>query len=131
MNCNKNCQLCPKLLVSTSVVAAGGQLQITIPTTIFNNQQKACLVIAQTIPAGTTSDQVVIVDGASIIPLVDKCFNFVRADQVRSRKIYKLCIGTTPAHATVTSCNLCPTAFVAPQITGVAPSTPIHPEDDK
>lgn len=57
--------------------------------------------------------------------MINRCGDGVRADQIRSRKIYNLRVMTEPPLAVVRSNNLCCTAFVWPQITPptVTPST--------
>lgn len=124
MACINNCQLCPNLIVSTAVAVVNNQLEITIPATTFNNLQKICLVIAQTLPATTGPLPVVIVDGANttLISLHNRCGVPIYSDQIRTRRIYKAHIVTAVPSAVVKSNNLCPTAFVAPQVTGAAPT---------
>ena len=84
---------------------------------IFNNRQKLCFFIPQTFASSTLP--VVITDGTDTIQLLTPCGNAVRADQLRSRRVYNANVATDTSIAIVRNA-LCCTAFVAPQITGVA-----------
>lgn len=121
---NNGCRVCPNLAASTAVAVAGGQLQVTIPAMTINNNEKICLLIAQAVPAGADTLPVVVLNGTggTVIQLINRCGDSVRADQVRGRKIYNLRVMTDPALAVVRSNNLCCTAYVWPQIVPVAPS---------
>ena len=90
-NCKTSCRLCPNLVISTAVAYDAGTntLNITIPERAYNNCNKVCIVIAQTIPATTTIGALVnIVVGASTFPLL-KC-NCVQATacEIRTRTRY-------------------------------------------
>jgi hypothetical protein len=90
-NCKTSCRLCPNLVISTAVAfdAATNTLNITIPERAYDNFDKVCIVIAQTIPATTTVGALVnIVIGASTFPLL-KC-NCVQATacEIRTRTRY-------------------------------------------
>ena len=116
---NNGCKVCPNLVASTEVAVTANELQITIPAMTINNNEKICLLIAQAIPAGADTLPVVILNGTSgtVIQMINRCGDGVRADQIRSRKIYNLRVMTEPPLAVVRSNNLCCTAFVCPQIT--------------
>lgn len=116
---NNGCKVCPNLVASTEVAVAANELQITIPAMTINNNEKICLLIAQAIPAGADTLPVVILNGigGTVIQMINRCGDGVRADQIRSRKIYNLRVMTEPPLAVVRSNNLCCTAFVWPQIT--------------
>ena len=116
---NNGCKVCPNLVASTEVAVAANELQITIPAMTINNNEKICLLIAQAIPAVADALPVVILNGTggTVIQMINRCGDGVRADQIRSRKIYNLRVMTEPPLAVVRSNNLCCTAFVWPQIT--------------
>lgn len=120
MSCINNCQVCNNLVTSTGVAVSGSTLQITIPTMTINDNQKLCILIAQAIPSGAGVLPVVIVNGTNDINLLNKCCKPVYADQIRSRRIYAVRVNTATPSAVVKSNCLCPTAFVAPQLTGTA-----------
>ena len=75
MACNNVCKLCNNLVISESVTydSNTNTLNITIPNSCYRNNQKVCIVIAQSIPATTTINALVyiFVNGSSF-PLV-KC----------------------------------------------------------
>lgn len=55
MACKNVCRLCDKLIISTAVTFTSGTgLVITIPEGAYNDGQKYCIVVAQTIPDATT-----------------------------------------------------------------------------
>ena len=65
MACKTSCQLCKRLVISQAVTFADGVLTINIPAGTYNNREKYCIVIAQTIPqAATITAPVVITIGA-------------------------------------------------------------------
>lgn len=91
MACKNVCRLCPNLVISTAVTFNAGTntLNITIPNNGYRNNQKVCIVVAQTIPTATTRTALVnIVVGAGTFPLV-KC-NCVQASacEINSRTKY-------------------------------------------
>ena len=50
MACKTVCKLCNKLIISTAVAFTSGNLIITIPAGAYQNCEKYCIVIAQSIP---------------------------------------------------------------------------------
>lgn len=90
-NCKTSCRLCRNLVISTAVAfdAATNTLNITIPERAYDNCEKVCIVIAQTIPATTTISALVnIVVGASTFPLVKCNCAQATACEVRTRTRY-------------------------------------------
>lgn len=108
MACQFNCGCCSKLIKSTSVAVTGTApnqvLTITIPTQTLSNLDEKCLVIAQTIPANADSLPVVILNGATVIPVRVKTGNNLRADQLRCRRRYPLIYGNDPIHFSLEVC---------------------------
>lgn len=99
-NCKNVCKLCPKLVISTATTfTAGTGLIITIPEGAYNNGQKYCIVIAQTIPAETTISAPVFIQigaGSVLYPL-DKCdCTQATACSIRTRTKYSTKVETTP-----------------------------------
>lgn len=138
-NCiNSKCELCPNLVVSSSVsvVAVGGvdTLVIDIPAGgCYCNGKKVCLVIAQTIPETATINQPVAIsiggDTTVVYPIVDKCCRQTTACQFRTRKKYPLRIQTNATSAVFKSLgglSCCPTyqldAIPAPATATPAPA---------
>ena len=100
MACNNVCRLCDRLVISTAVTfTAGTGLIITIPEGSYNNGEKYCIVVAQTIPADTTITAPVFIQigtGTELYPL-NKCdCSQVTACGVRTRTKYATRVATTP-----------------------------------
>ena len=102
MSCNGKCRNCERRLISTSVEVTGTApdqvLAITVPSQTFTNLERRCLVIAQSLPAGANNLPVVINSGEDTIPLLVRTGNNLRADQIRSRRRYKIIYGNDPVH---------------------------------
>ena len=99
-NCKNVCRLCDRLILSQSVVFTSGTgLIITIPEGAYNNGQKYCIVIAQTIPAETTISAPVFIQigtGTVLYPL-DKCdCTQATACSIRTRTKYSTRGETSP-----------------------------------
>ena len=98
-NCKNVCKLCPKLILSTATTfTAGTGLIITIPEGAYNDGQKYCIVIAQSIPAETTISAPVFIQigtGTVLYPL-DKCdCTQATACSIRTRTKYSTRVETT------------------------------------
>ena len=116
MACIRNCQVCPNLVAVTEVTVGTTSLELTIPTQNITNKERICLYSQIAIPSSTLP--VTITNGTDVINLITPCGNLVRADQLRTRRIYNVYIATDSSNAIVRSNNLCPTAFVFPVLTG-------------
>lgn len=108
MNCfNKNCQLCRNLVISTAVTVAtvGGTdtLVIDIPSGVYANGCKVCLVIAQAIPTTATIGMPVAVsiggDLTTVYPIVGCNCNQITACAIRTRRRYPLRVSTNATTA--------------------------------
>lgn len=115
--CINKCNVCPCLVAVTAVTVGADNVALTIPTQVFNNRQKLCFFIPMAFASSTLP--VVITNGTDTIQLLTPCGNAVRADQLRSRRVYHAYVATDTSIAIVRDALIC-TAFVAPQITGVA-----------
>ena len=115
--CVNKCNVCSCLVAVTAVTVGADNVALTIPTQVFNNKQKLCFFLPQTFASSTLP--VVITDGADTIQLLTPCGNAVRADQLRSRRVYHAYVATDTSIAIIRDA-LCCTAYAAPQITGVA-----------
>lgn len=103
MSCKPVCQLCKNLVISQSVDFVGGNVVVDIPAGSYQNGQKVCLVIAQTIPAGATISAPVVVTiggGAQQYPLTTSCCKPVTACGIRTRYRYSLVVVTSPTSGT-------------------------------
>lgn len=97
--CKPVCKLCNRLVISQSVTFSGGTLIINIPSGSYNDGEKYCIVVAQSIPSTATIGAPVVVTigtGTTLYPL-NKC-NCAQATacNIRSRTRYAVCVSTTP-----------------------------------
>ena len=129
MACKNVCKLCNKLIISTAVAFTGGNLVITIPTGAYNECEKYCIVVAQSIPTTTTITAPVYIQigtGTELYPLQKCDCAQATACSIRTRTKYSTCIVTTPTGGSFRLLgNLC----CAPNnnlrsINGTAPSAP-------
>ena len=91
MACKNVCKLCDKLVISTAVTFTNGNLVITIPAGSYNNNEKYCIVIAQSIPTTTTIGAPVYIQigtGTELYPLTKRNCRQVTACGVRTRTKY-------------------------------------------
>lgn len=92
MACKNICRLCDRLILSNSVVFNSlGNLEINIPAGAYNNGEKYCIVIAQTIPDATTINAPVIIsigEGTVAYPLIDCDCRPLTAQSLRNRTKY-------------------------------------------
>ena len=97
--CNKNCSICPNIVISDAVTFTGGNLVIDVPANSFKDGQRICLVVAQTIPDATTiTAPVVITIGGDVTvtyPLVKCDCAAVTACAIRTRTRYPLRVSTS------------------------------------
>ena len=103
MACKPVCQLCKNLVISSSVEFTGGNVVVDIPAGSYQNGQKVCLVIAQTIPAGATITAPVVITiggGAVQYPLTTSCCAQVTACGIRTRTRYSTVVSTSATGGT-------------------------------
>lgn len=102
--CNNNCKLCDRLVISNSVtlitVDGVDTVVIDIPDGCYENCDRYCLVIAQTIPTTATIVAPVAIsiggDTTTVYPLVRCDCAQVTACAIRTRTRYPLRVSTTP-----------------------------------
>lgn len=99
MACKNICRLCDRLILSNSVVFnSAGNLEINIPAGAYNDGEKYCLVIAQTIPSTTPISAPVIIsigEGTVSYPLVACDCRPLTAQSLRNRTKYSTKVVTT------------------------------------
>lgn len=97
--CKNVCKLCRNLIISEAVTfTAGTGLIINIPAGTYNDGQKYCIVVAQSIPAAATITAPVYIaigDGTDQYPLVDNCCSQVTACAMRTRTRYATVVSTS------------------------------------
>lgn len=91
MACPTVCKLCKKLIISTAVTYTAPNLIITIPAGSYNDGEKYCIVVAQSIPEETTITAPVFIqigEGTELYPL-DRCdCSQATACNIRTRTRY-------------------------------------------
>ena len=107
-NCiNRNCRLCPNIVISDSVtvvtVDGTDTLVIDIPAGYYPNCKRVCLVVAQTIPTTATIAMPVAIsiggDTTTVYPIVNCDCSQVTACAIRTRTKYGLIISTNATSA--------------------------------
>lgn len=95
-----NCKLCNRLVISQAVTFADGVLQINLPAGSYNDGQRYCIVVAQSIPTATTITAPVVVTvgaGTEQYPLTNRCCAQATACAIRTRTKYRTVVGTSAA----------------------------------
>ena len=100
MACKTVCKLCKRLIISTAVAfTAGTGLVITIPAGSYLDDEKYCIVVAQSIPSATTINAPVFIQigtGTQLYPL-EKCdCTQTTACSIRTRTRYSTKVETSP-----------------------------------
>ena len=98
MSCKPVCKLCNRLVISQAVTFSGGNLIINIPAGAYNDGEKYCIVVAQTIPSTTTINAPVVITigtGTVQYPLTKSNCAQVTACGIRTRTRYSVCVSTT------------------------------------
>lgn len=131
--CNNSCNECPRKIYSDSVtVATVGTvptLVIDVPAQSFNNNQRGCIVITQTIPDTATINMPVAISiggvTTTVYPVVNCNCAPVTACQLRTRRRYPFAVRVSGTAGTFKilrnlSCAPCNNDGVipAPAVTG-------------
>lgn len=102
-NCVKDCRLCRNIVISTSVtvvtVDGTDTLVIDIPTGVYLDKCKICLIVAQSIPTTATIGMPVAIsiggNTTTVYPVVSCDCSQVTACGIRTRTKYALRINTS------------------------------------
>lgn len=99
-DCIKNCQLCPRLILSTAVnyEASSNNLIVNLPAGSYGNKEKYCIVIAQSLPDVATINAPVvftITGGTARYAFVNCDCTPVLASQLRTRRKYTTRVNTS------------------------------------
>lgn len=103
MSCKPICKLCNHLRISQTVSFTGGNLVINLPAGSYENNEKYCIVVAQTIPDTTTINAPVMLTigtGTELYPLTTRNCRQVTACGIRTRTRYSTCVVTNATGAT-------------------------------
>lgn len=98
MACKNICKLCPKLIISQSVTYASGVLTVNIPAGSYENCEKYCLVIAQSIPTDAIVGAPVVITigtGTVAYPLLLCNGTQMLAGTLRTRTKYSTVVQTS------------------------------------
>ena len=99
MSCPTYKQLCDRLIISQSVTFTNGNLIINIPQNNYRNNEKYCIVVAQTIPSTTTINAPVLItigsDTTTTYPLINCNCTPVLACSINTRTRYSTCVRTS------------------------------------
>lgn len=125
--CKNVCNLCPNLIISTAVTFTGGNLVVTIPDGSYINNQKYCIIVAQSIPSATTVNAPVLVQigtGTQLYQVLKCNCRPLTACGLRSRRKYSMRLETTPSTAIFRLLGdvCCPSNDLA-SVNGTAPVT--------
>ena len=129
MSCKPVCQLCNHLVISQAVTVSNGDVLINLPAGTYNNGEKYCIVVAQSIPTTATIASPVYITigtGTEQYPLTTRNCAQVTACGIRTRTRYAVCVSTT---ATGGSFKMLGRPCCAPSnnlsgINGTTPTTP-------
>lgn len=112
MSCKPVCKLCNHLVISQAVTFNGTDLVINLPANSFNNGEKVCIIVAQTIPTTTTINAGVVItigDGTEQYRLTNRCCAPVSACSIKTRTRYSTIVATSNTTATFKLLgNTCP-----------------------
>ena len=103
MPCKSVCKLCKRLVISQSVTYADGVLTINLPAGSYNNGEKYCIIVAQTITdTAIIGAPVVFTIGTGTVtyPLVNRCCAQVTAAGLRTRTKYATVVSTSATGGT-------------------------------
>lgn len=122
-----NCKLCPRLVISQAVTFADGTLTINLPAGSYNNGQRYCIVIAQSVPTTATITAPVVVTigaGTEEYPLVGCNCAQLTACAIRSRTRYATRVVTDSAGGSFRLMGraCCAPSNALPAIDGTAPA---------
>lgn len=100
MACKNICRLCDKLILSVDVTFTAPNLIVNVPAGAYNDGEKYCIVIAQTIPDTTTVNAPVVItigEGTEQYALLTCDCRPVTAQSLRNRTKYSTRVVTTAA----------------------------------
>lgn len=128
MACKNVCKLCDRLVISQTVTFAGGNLIVNLPAGSYQNGQKYCIVVAQSIPEAATINAPVVVTigtGTAQYPLTRCDCAQVTACGIRTRTKYSTVVSTTGTGGTFRLLGrpACAPNNALASINGTAPTT--------
>lgn len=129
MACKNVCKLCNRIRISTAVAFTDGNLVVTLPAGSYEDGEKYCIVVAQTIPTTTTINAPVVIqigEGTEQYPLLRRDSSQATACNINTRTRYATRVQTNMTSGTFrllgcTGC--CPDSNNLASIDGTAPTT--------
>lgn len=130
MACKNNCKLCKRIIVSQAVTFAANTVIVNLPAGGYDNDEKYCIIVAQSIPTtATIGSPVVITIGTGTVqyPLTECNCRPVFACGIRTRTRYATKVRTTPTGGTfqMLGSPCCSPNSDLPSINGTAPVAPV------
>lgn len=105
-DCGNRCGGCGHFRRTTSVASSGSLLQLILPAEETCNREILCVCIAQSIPSTTLrNSNVVITIGNDSYKVINKCGNYVYADQIKSRMVLHVSLAKDSKLAILVGCN--------------------------
>lgn len=98
MSCSTYKRLCNNLVISSTVTFTANTLVIDIPTGVYNDNQRYCIVVAQAIPDTTTVNAPVAITiggEATTYPLLNCDGSPVLASSINTRTRYSTRVQTS------------------------------------
>lgn len=132
MACKNICKLCDRLIISTAVTFTAPNVIITIPQGAYNDNEKYCIVVAQTIPDTATINSPVMIrigTGTELYP-VQRCdCTPLTVCGLRTRTKYSMRVETTPTSGVFRLLGkpCCQPNNNLRSINGTAPTAPATP----
>lgn len=132
MVCKPICRLCDKIRISTAVNVVGGNVVINLPAGSYNNCEKYCIIISQTIPTTATIGANVFftIGGGTVqYPLVSCNCRPVNVCGIRTRTRYSIVVETTATGATFRMLGkpCCSPTNQLTSVNGTAPTPAVAP----
>ncbi len=97
MSCPNYKRICERLIISNSVTFADDTLTINLPAGNYNDCEKYCIVVAQTLPDTTTIVAPVVItigDDTTAYPLLNCDCTTVYACSINTRTRYSVKVNT-------------------------------------
>lgn len=96
-DCIRNCKLCSRLILSQEITFADDTLVVNLPANAYGNDERYCIVLAQSLPDTATINAPVVFTigtGTTTYPFVNRDCTPIYASQVRTRKVYPVRVNT-------------------------------------
>lgn len=98
-DCVRNCRLCDRFILSTAINfdSTNNQVIVALPANAYENCQKYCIVLAQSIPTSARINSTVVFtvgNNPTRYPFVNRDCTPVYASQIRTRRVYSTRVNT-------------------------------------